>query len=307
MAVNEGPGTSTRHGDGGEFPARSISHISAANGRIGIVALDHREDTLGATLEKAGLESDWTAMAQFKVEAARCFSRQASGVLLDAVAGAREAVQSGALSQDCGLLITSEDLGYVEDESGKRSQPIATVTADWIRGTGGQAMKLLVYARLDRPAAFASQLELSRALAEQCHRSGLPFLLEAQTYPLAGESPGAYAAARIRQHRDIALALAATGADILKLEYPWSDRQLAARECAQLTGRLNVPWTIFSAGVSFAEFAAQLEVAAGNGCTGFVVGRALWQEAAELPTGQRPRWFEEVGQPRLARLMAMIS
>jgi tagatose-1,6-bisphosphate aldolase len=308
MPVSDRPGAEARHGDGAESAVPRISRISAPSGRIGIVALDHREDTLGAALEKAGLESDWTAMAQFKADAAQCFSQRATGVLLDAVAGARKTIQSGALSPSCGLVITAEDLGYIEDESGKSSRPIPSVTAEWIRAEGGHAMKLLIYARLDRPAAFARQLELSRALADQCHRSETPLLLEAQTYPLAGESQRDYATARIRQHREIALSLAEAGADILKLEYPWeSDQRLAARECAQLTGRLDVPWTIFSAGVSFTEFASQLAVAMDNGCSGFVVGRALWQEAAALPADDRARWFEDVGQQRLASLAEMIS
>jgi tagatose-1,6-bisphosphate aldolase len=308
MSLSDGQSAAARNGEGEGFPVQSISRVSAPNGRIGIVALDHREDTLGAALEKVDLESDWTAMAQFKVDATRRFSQRASGVLLDAVAGAREAIQSGALSQSCGLLITAEDLGYVEDDSGKSSRPIPTVTAEWIRATGGQAMKLLIYARLERPAALARQLELSRTLADQCHRSEIPLLLEAQTYPLVGESQRDYATARIRQHREISLALAEAGADILKLEYPWqSDQRLAARECTRLTGYLGVPWTIFSAGVSFTEFAAQLAVAMDNGCSGFVVGRALWQEAAVLPAHERARWFEDVGQQRLAGLIAMIS
>jgi tagatose-1,6-bisphosphate aldolase len=43
-----------------------------------------------------------------------------------------------------------------------------------------------------------------------------------------------------------------------------------------------VPWTLLSGEDSFEMFQKQLRVACQNGCSGYLVGRALWQEAVHL-------------------------
>jgi tagatose 1,6-diphosphate aldolase len=289
-------------------PLPAYCQVLTRNNRVAVVALDHREDTLGKSFNNAGLDSGWAAMARFKVEVTRQFSPVAGGVLLDAVAGAQQAVAEGALADGCSLFVTAEDLGFDLDDSGKRTKKYDSISADLIRQLGGKAMKLLVYARLDRPVALGRQLDLSRELVADCHRLGIPLLLEAQTYQLAEETESDYGLARIHQHHEIAQALASTGADILKLEYPWqTDRELAAARCTQLASSLDVPWAIFSGGVTFEEFASQLRIAMANGCWGFVAGRALWQEAASLDGPDRLDWLANTGRKRLDELIAIAA
>lgn len=289
---------------------RVFSQVSTDRGRIGFVALDHREDTLGASLESAHLPSDWPAMARFKAEATSAFSPVATAVLLDAVQGARTAIETGALAGRCGLAVTAEDAGFIEDDRGRRSEHLPAVTPHELHLLGAQVMKLLIYARFERRSALEHQLRLARTLADQCHREGVLFLLESQTYPLPGENASTVSAAARSQHAELAQLLAETGADILKLEFPWvlnGGTETAAAGCRAVANVINVPWTIFSAGVPFETFHQQVAVALANGCHGFVVGRALWQEAASLTGSARTQWLTEVGRDRLQALMRLLD
>lgn len=294
---------------------RGLSQLTTEDGGIGIVALDHREDTLGASLLShrfARAEDDWEAMVAFKEVATRSFSRVATGVLLDAVRGVQECVQRGALSGRCGVMITAEDFGHVENDSGRRAELRPESNAAYFRQLGGQAVKLLVYTRLERPEALARQEAMTRALASQCEREDLLFLVEAQTYRLPGESAAEYAVARVEEHLQTCLLLESWGADILKMEFPWplggeDERAAALEACREVTASVSVPWAILSAGVGFDQFAQQVEVAVAGGASGFVGGRALWQEAVSLLGDTRAEWFDQVGAARISRLLDIVA
>ena len=53
-----------------------------------------------------------------------------------------------------------------------------------------------------------------------------------------------------------------------------------------------MPWTLLSGGDSFEVFEKQLRVACHNGCSGFLVGRALWQEAVYLQGNERDSFLQ---------------
>jgi tagatose 1,6-diphosphate aldolase len=51
--------------------------------------------------------------------------------------------------------------------------------------------------------------------------------------------------------------------------------------CRRLDEASAVPWVILSAGVGIHEFVVSVDLAAQAGCSGFLCGRAIWQEAVE--------------------------
>jgi tagatose-1,6-bisphosphate aldolase len=63
-----------------------------------------------------------------------------------------------------------------------------------------------------------------------------------------------------------------------------------------------MPWALLSGGGEFDDFADQVAVATANGCAGFMVGRALWGEAARASDVDRARIITQIVVPRWHRL-----
>jgi tagatose 1,6-diphosphate aldolase len=85
--------------------------------------------------------------------------------------------------------------------------------------------------------------------------------------------------------------------DVLKLEFPVDcqhekDESVWQDACAEMNEASPVPWTLLSGGDSFEAFQKQLRVACQNGCSGFLVGRALWQEAVFLQGNERQEFLQ---------------
>jgi len=60
---------------------------------------------------------------------------------------------------------------------------------------------------------------------------------------------------------------------------------------------------LLSAGVTFEEFARQVKIACKAGASGFLGGRAVWQEAMAIADGaERRRWLETKAAERMRRL-----
>ena len=94
---------------------------------------------------------------------------------------------------------------------------------------------------------------------------------------------------------------AALGPDLLKLPYPGSPEA-----CAEVTKiAREIPWAMLSGGGTFDDFADQFTVASDAGCSGFMVGRALWGEAVKAPAGKRSMIISDVVRPRFERLVAI--
>ncbi len=67
--------------------------------------------------------------------------------------------------------------------------------------------------------------------------------------------------------------------------------------CKELDQASRLPWVLLSAGVDFESFRIQVEIACKAGASGFLAGRALWQEGARIPAGKQ-EWTSSV-VPRL--------
>ncbi len=102
------------------------------------------------------------------------------------------------------------------------------------------------------------------------------------------------------------------GVDVLKAEFPLDiqaepgERQLA-QACAELTTASQAPWVLLSASVSFETFLRQVTQACQQGASGVAVGRAVWQEAAQVSGQARHEFLVKVARPRLERIEALCT
>ena len=160
------------------------------------------------------------------------------------------------------------------------------------------------------------QEEFVRRVAEDCRRHDIALLLEPMSYPIrAGVQKES--AEFAREKPDIVLEsarrLGSLDVDLLKAEFPAdarfeTDEGRLRAHCRALSEASPVPWVLLSAGETFDVFQRLTALACQEGASGFMVGRAIWQEAMQLsdPT-DRERFLGTTGASRLRILTALAD
>jgi len=289
---------------------RGLQQISTADGIFVICAMDHRESFRTILHEEAPEAVSYKEMVEHKLELCQALAPYASAVLLDPNYGAAHCIASGVLPRHTGLLVSIEDTGY----KGSKEERITTLLDKWgvekIKRLGASAIKLLIYYRPDLASAAARQLTIVKQVAEDCIKYDIPFLVETKSYPIKEERDNTKQFAHKKPSLVIKTAQQVTALhiDVLKTEFP-SDLQYENDEgkllelCQQLNEVSRVPWVILSAGVDYGVFVKEVEIACRAGASGFLGGRAIWQEAMHIEeTSQRVEYLETTVADRLKRL-----
>lgn len=299
--------TPSTDGRGAEGAGPGLSPIARADGTLSIVAMDQR-NTLRRMLTAAGRPTTAEELRGFKVDVTAALSPAASAVLLDPELGVPAVAEAGALEQSSSLLVAAEPADRDEWHGEPRSRPGATLKAAAVRSMGGDAAKLLVYLRPDRPHRpgepdlVEEVLAVVRAMVEDCAREGLPSVVETLLYPLPGEAP-LDPARRAELVVESARLLDEARPDLLKLEYPGS-----ASACRAVAGALRVPWAVLSAGMDFEPFLEALRVACDEGgASGFIAGRVYWKEAVALAGAARTSFLVTTARRRLEQSVALME
>ena len=270
-----------------------ISELADQDGRFSILAVDHR-DSLRHFLRPDDPDSitpeELTAM---KIELVAGVADLATGVMLEPEYSIPQVIDAGALPQGVGFLAALESQGYLDEPEKSPTAILDGWSIEQAQASGAAAAKLLLAYRPDGRLA-AEQERIGREVVAACHAIGFAIAVEPLFY---GLGPGDDRTAIVVE---TARRFAAMGPDLLKLPYPGT---LSA--CEEITDIAAMPWAILSGGGSFDEFADQLAVAAGAGCSGFMAGRALWGEAVKASPTDRPAIITELVRPRFARLRAI--
>ncbi len=291
----------------GRYRGLKASSLAAAD-VFGIVAFDQR----GSYRKMMPPGSSYAQLAAVKQEIIGALSQQASAILTDPVYGLRAAMQ---MSGNAGLLLALEKSGYSGDSSFRRTELLPGWTPEKIRKAGASAVKLMVYYHPDS-GDLAQELEaFIRELTRECHRWDLPVFLEPMSYsldPAIAKNSAAFAEGRAEVLIETARRLSQTGADVLKLEFPLDiqfqrDQDAWRAACSQLSAASAVPWVLLSAGVDFAQFAPQAQVACQCGASGFLAGRAIWKEAAAMPPAARADFLAGTARERLRQLLDIAA
>jgi len=287
---------------------RGLKACSLAEADVfGIVAFDQR-----GSYRRMLPGASYAQLAALKTEIIRALAPLASAVLTDPVYGMDAALR---MSPKAGLVLALEQSGYSGDEGARRTELLPGWAAPQIRSVGAAALKLMVYYHPGSEDSAAQQEGLITQVVAASHRWGLPVFLEPMSYSLdaaAPKSSAAFAAQRADIVIETARRLSRTGADVLKLEFPLDiahepQRRLWAAACRRLSDACALPWVLLSAGVDFASFRAQLQVACEQGASGFLAGRAIWKEATSLAPAARAAFLAQVARPRLEQLLQLAA
>lgn len=294
---------------------RGLQQLANESGIFTITALDHR-GTLERMLRKVlGQDPTWEDVVREKQRMAEIFAPHSSSLLIDPVYGAGPLIARGAIPRTCSFLVALEQSGY----EGTDANRITTLQPNWsveaIKRLGASAVKLLLLYHPDSQAA-SQQEELVMQVAEECRTHDIALLLEPVVYPIEpGQTRQApeFAAQRPELVLRTIERLTPPGVDVLKSEFPTEatyerDTHRMAELCREIDRIAGIPWVLLSAGVDFATFQQQVEIACEAGASGFLAGRAIWQEGMAMQNIQeREHFLRTVAISRLKILNAIAE
>lgn len=294
---------------------RGLQQIANPDGIFTMCAMDHRGSLRSMIDEECPGEVSYEEMVERKLELCSSLAKYASAVLLDPIFGAAQCISHGVLPNNTGLLVSIEASGYSGEKEHRITKLLDGWNVDKIKRMGASAVKMLVYYRPDLTELASKQLNTINTVATECIRYDLPFLVEPIGYPVGNEinNPPQFAAIKeqlvIKTARDIT----ALPIDVLKAEFPADlrykkDKPELINLCHRLDMSSQVPWVILSAGVDFEAFCQQVEIACRAGASGFLGGRAVWQEAMYIDDArERCRYLSTAGADRLKRLTEIAN
>lgn len=268
---------------------RGLQQIANTGGILTVCAIDHRESLQRALNEKTPEAVNYQDMVDFKLDLVGTVTPYISAVLLDPIYGVSQTIASGLLPGCTGLLVSVEKTGYSGDSTARISELLPDWSVKKVKKLGASAVKLLIYFRVDLKEIALRQLELVNRVAEQCIDEDIPLLVESVTYPTAEEkdSPEKYSRKKPELVIEAARRLTVLPIDILKSEFPADinyekDETKLKSYCQELSHVSQLPWVLLSAGANFENFRKEVELACKGGASGFMAGRALWQEATHI-------------------------
>ena len=284
--------------------------MADSRGMMTMCAIDHRGALRRALDDKSPDAVCYRDMVDFKLDLCQAVAPFASAILLDPEYGAGQAIAAGVLPASKGLLVSMEKTGY----GGRSDARVTELLPGWdvrkAKKMGASAVKLLIYFRPDLKDVASRQLDLVARLADQCIEEDIAFLVEPISYPIEEglASSKTFADAKPDLVIETARQVTALPIDVLKAEFP-ADIRSERNEgtllelCRELDRASRLPWVLLSAGVAFDSFEKQVQIACKAGASGFLAGRALWQEGARIhPRGERMRFFENTAARRLEKL-----
>ncbi|PIR42452.1 hypothetical protein CO058_02625 [candidate division WWE3 bacterium CG_4_9_14_0_2_um_filter_35_11] len=267
-----------------------LSSIANTNGYIKIAAFDHRSSLVKLITEEK--------MSEFKVLCAQLFSPYSTAILVDPEYG-KEAITI-AKNNNIGVLLSREQSVSGDDTEERRIFLSEKYTASRLKSLGATAIKLFFYYNRDASNSL-EKINIIKALHEETKNADLPLLIEPVTYAVDG-----YA-----YHRGDATLRAVKDfcghCDILKLEYPIDPEIEGVRSAIpylnQISEEIDIPWVLLSRGMKFENYKKALILAKEAGCSGFAVGRAVWQEFANFDSWEdKVKFMETIAVNRMKEI-----
>jgi tagatose-1,6-bisphosphate aldolase len=278
----------------------SLGGLRDPNGVFRVLAIDHRD-----SLRRFLAPDDPQSVSRDDIiELKRCLIRSvshlATGVMLEPEYSIPDLVPD--LARGVGFFAALEAQGYLDDPAGSVTSVMPGWSVAAAAESGAACAKLLLPYHPDRPTADA-QVSVAAEVVAECRRVGIPVVLEPLFFGL--ENP----ADRQRVVQHTAVQFAALDPDLLKLPFPVdpdvvTDTAQRVAACRRISDVCRQPWAILSGGGTFESFAEQVRDAMEGGASGFMVGRALWGEAARARGAERQRIVDEVVLPRWRVLCA---
>lgn len=252
-----------------------------------MLALDHRgsiKKLINSENPDSVSDND---VIKLKEEIINSVKDQMSGLLVNEVSEILKQVQDDNIP----YLLPVERSGFVGDKGGRINELEYSVAQ--VKKMGAKGVKLLVYFNPDDENSHL-QLATANHVLKSCKDENVPMFLEVVTYGDDGKSLGGEGVLRsLNRFID-----AGVVPDVWKLEYPGSEDY-----CQKVTELVDgTPWILLTRGDTFDVFVEELKIAVGNGCIGFLAGRALWQEVCTLKGEEKNKFLNVVLPERFKKI-----
>ncbi len=289
-----------------------LRRITDEKHRFKVLALDQSNSfrkALKALHAKEGLahDPDYAEIRDIKLKMVETLSPLATAVLLDVNYAARQAVSSLTLPKHVGLIVRLE----ASKDPGTKSEYEPGWSVEKIKKMGGDAVKLLVYIDTEDAENVKAQMSFVKEVSLACAKNDILLMTEELSFPRKGEektSPS-FKARKVKNILEAAK-LIGPHTDILKLEFPGFIQEDSASQMEDNLHRLNEtairPWVLLSAGEKFDLFAKQAEMAMASGSSGYMAGRAIFNESFDNSKNQ-DAFLKSTGIERMKKLNALIE
>ena len=298
-------------GPSGPAGLTGLADLTDENGRFGVFAIDHRDSLRAFLAPDDPFSIPAKEITALKIEMVRALAPEATGVMLEPEYSIPQVLDAGAIPHGVGFVAALESQGYLGDPEHGPTTLLDGWSVEQAAASGASCVKLLLPYRPDRPLAEAQEA-VGREVVAECRRVGIPVVLEPLFYELDGPGGLDDPAHRPRMVFATAARFAAMNPDLLKLPFPIDpihdadeDRWFAA--CRTISEICHMPWVLLSGGCSFDTYTDQLTAAMAAGSAGYMVGRALWGEAARASAHERGALLEDLVRPRMRQLRAIID
>ncbi len=293
---------------------RGLQELANDNGMFTITALDHRGSLRRALQPDDPKSVTFDKMKEYKLKLLRHLGPHSSAILIDPIFGAAAGLATGAIRGDQGFLVSLEATGYEDSDGDRITSKADGWGVDKIKRMGASAVKILLYYNPGSSTA-ATQEDFLKAAAEESAKHDIALLVEPMTYHIPGgpkKGTAEFAERKPEMVIETARKLCPLGIDVLKAEFPddpdyESDESVMAAHCEELTEAAGVPWVLLSAGVGYDKFKLQTQIACENGASGFLAGRAIWQEAPGLPEEEQDGFLSSTSAQRLQELTSIAN
>jgi tagatose 1,6-diphosphate aldolase len=299
--------------------------VSDSRGVIAAAAMDQRGSLKKALAKERGGDIGDRELEEFKTLVTEVLTPHASAILLDPEWGLPA---SKRRAKNAGLLMAYEKTGYDAATPGRLPDLLDDWSVRRIKEAGADCIKILLYYTPQDPKSVNERKHAwVERIGDECRANDIPFFLELVGYEEGADEKGPEFAKKKPQIVADSMREFTKdryGVEVLKVEIPvnmkfvegaracsgtaaYSKKEAmdAFRRSADVSTR---PFIYLSAGVSNAEFAESLELAAeaGTKFSGVLCGRATWKDGISVYGKQGAdafrKWLENEGVKNIANV-----
>lgn len=283
---------------------RAFSRLSTPAGRMLVVAADQRNGMRAVMNGPEGPEAiSMEELAEAKADLVTHLGNHAPAILLDPEVALPGIVDKSVIGANTALVVGLDASGFGLVDGLRYTSYVPGIDATTVRDLGGDAAKMLWYLRADQPASVERVSAEIAELVRACADEKILLIVEILVYRLEEETEEGFADRLPILIAEAARIAVASGAKVLKLQYPGSPEACAA--VTQAAG--NVPWAVLSAGVDHSIFIDQARIAIAHGASGAMAGRSLWKDSLAMTSPERETLLSSRARPRLIELAETID
>ena len=275
----------------------NLKKLQDKNGNYTMLALDQRGSFVRAYTKTLGKKPTKKQVTEAKKRIIEAIGQYPSAILIDPVY-----CLSLAKLVPKALLFCVEKSGYIEKPKGRKTQLQPNWDVKQAVKKGADAIKINILYNPDTPKNIKEhQQKIAEKIGKECKKYKVPYLLEFVVYPLKGNFKKKLPDLVYRSAKEFSKKK--YNATILKIQYPGN-----LKTCKKITKNIKQPWILLTAGIPFNEFVKQLKIAKKGGCSGFLAGRAVWQDVLKIKSIKKQKdWLNKKGVKNIKTLLRIMK